>query len=136
MVVLPEPEGPRSTRNSPECMVKFNSSITETLPKVLETLLSLMSAIIFFLTFNTCRKCDRLCHLALEEEIEHSNRKPCQHRGSKSARIINPKGIVHLRDADRHRHGFVFGCGKEGPEKSVPCPDEHHNGQSRCNAPI
>jgi hypothetical protein len=45
MVVLPEPEGPRSTMNSPDAAVRFKFSMTATVPNDFETLSSLMSAI-------------------------------------------------------------------------------------------
>src|SRR6185437_3475323 len=117
IVLFPQPEGPRRTRNSPSEICSETSLTASTLPKRFTRCLIRISAIASLLERTRHR---RPHEPALEDQEDDDHREDRHHRRGGDDAPVGHELPLQRRDPDRERLHVVGRRGHERPEEVHP----------------
>src|SRR2546423_9526093 len=127
IVLLPQPEGPRRTRNSPSAICSETSLTASTLPKLFVRCLIRISATSPLLLERACHR--RLHEPALEDQKDDDHRAHRHHCGGGNDAPVGHELSLQRRYPDRERLHVVGRRDHERPEEVHPLVHEREDAE-------
>src|SRR5512132_720838 len=130
-VVLPEPEGPTSTMNSPSSIASDSSDTAVVSPKRFVTRSNVTLAI-SALALHRARE-HAADEVTLEEDVDDDDGSRDDHRAGGEQRQVGRVLPLEEREPERRRAQVLVGDHHEREQELVPRPheDEHHHREDR-----
>src|SRR5215207_700611 len=122
-VVLPEPEGPTSTMNSPSAMSSESARTASTSPKRLETSLKRTPATSGPLALHRSGE-HAADEVPLEEDVEHDDWRRDDHRAGREQRQVRRVAALEEAQPERRRAQTLVADHHQREQELVPGPHE------------
>src|SRR5712691_3827138 len=129
IVLFPQPEGPRRTRNSPSAICRDTSLTASTLPKRLTRCFTAISATRLHLRMSLLERAGhrRLDEPPLEDQEDDRDRDHRHDRRGRDDPPVRDELPLERRDPDRQRPHVVRRRRDEWPEEVHPLRHEHED---------